>query len=91
MERICSICTGALVLAAAGLLGGKRATTHWAHIDRLEKLAPDARVERDAIYVQSGNLYTSAGVTSGMDMALAMVEADWGKACALAVAQELVM
>ena len=55
------------------------------------KLAPDARVERDAIYVQSGKLYTSAGVTSGMDMALALVEADWGKASALAVAQELVM
>jgi transcriptional regulator GlxA family with amidase domain len=91
VARIGSICTGALVLAAAGLLAGKRVTTHWAYFDRLAKMAPDARVERDAIFVQSGNLYTSAGVTSGMDMALAMVEADWGKACALAVAQELVM
>jgi transcriptional regulator GlxA family with amidase domain len=91
VSRIGSICTGAMVLAAAGLLGGKRATTHWAYCDRLAKLAPDARVERDAIYVQSGKLYTSAGVTSGMDMALALVEADWGKASALAVAQELVM
>jgi transcriptional regulator GlxA family with amidase domain len=89
--RIGSICTGALVLAAAGLLDGKRATTHWAYFDRLSKLAPGARVERDAIYVQSEKLYTSAGVTSGMDMALALVEEDWGKACALAVAQELVM
>jgi len=88
--RIGSICTGALVLAAAGLLDGKRATTHWAYCDRLEKLAPGARVERDAIFVHD-TLYTSAGVTSGMDMALALVEADWGKACALAVAQELVM
>jgi transcriptional regulator GlxA family with amidase domain len=91
VSRIGSICTGAMVLAAAGLLGGKRATTHWAYCDRLAKLAPDARVERDAIYVQSGKLYTSAGVTSGMDMALALVEAEWGKASALAVAQELVM
>ncbi|MGH8185193.1 MAG: AraC family transcriptional regulator, partial [Steroidobacteraceae bacterium] len=91
VERIGSICTGALVLAAAGLLDGKTVTTHWAYCDRLAKLAPGARVERDAIYVQSDKLYTSAGVTSGMDMALAMVEADWGKACALAVAQELVM
>src|SRR5882672_1210116 len=88
--RIGSICTGALVLAAAGLLGGRRVTTHWAYCDALEKLAPDARVERDAIFVHD-KLYTSAGVTSGMDMALAMVEAEWGKACALAVAQELVM
>ena len=88
--RIGSICTGALVLAAAGLLDGKRATTHWAYCDRLAKLAPDARIERDAIFVHD-TLYTSAGVTSGMDMALALVEADWGKACALAVAQELVM
>ena len=88
--RVGSICTGALVLAAAGLLDGKRATTHWAYCDRLAKLAPGARVERDAIFVQD-KVYTSAGVTSGMDMALALVEADWGKACALAVAQELVM
>jgi transcriptional regulator GlxA family with amidase domain len=88
--RIGSICTGALVLAAAGLLDGKRATTHWAYCDRLAKLAPGARVERDAIFVHD-TLYTSAGVTSGMDMALALVEVDWGKACALAVAQELVM
>jgi transcriptional regulator GlxA family with amidase domain len=91
VQRIGSICTGAMLLAAAGLLGGKRATTHWAYCDQLAKLAPDAQVERDAIYVQSGTLYTSAGVTSGMDMALALVEADWGKASALAVAQELVM
>jgi len=88
--RIGSICTGALVLAAAGLLDGKRATTHWAYCDRLAKLAPGARIERDSIFVHD-TLYTSAGVTSGMDMALALVEADWGKACALAVAQELVM
>lgn len=91
VERIGSICTGAFLLAAADLLNGKPATTHWAYCDELARIAPAARIERDAIYVQSGNLYTSAGVTSGMDMALAIVEADWGKATALAVAQELVM
>ena len=91
VARIGSICTGAMILAAAGLLDGKRATTHWAYCDRLAKAAPESRVERDAIFVQSDKLFTSAGVTSGMDMALALVEADWGKACALAVAQELVM
>lgn len=91
VERIGSICTGALVLAAAGLLDGKSATTHWDYCDRLAQVAKNARVERDAIYVQCENLYTSAGVTAGMDMALAMVEADWGKAIALAIAQELVM
>jgi transcriptional regulator GlxA family with amidase domain len=91
VERIGSICTGALVLAAAGLLDGKRATTHWAYCDRLAAAAPRARVEPDALYVRTGNVYTSAGVTAGMDMALAMVEQDWDKATALAVAQELVM
>jgi transcriptional regulator GlxA family with amidase domain len=91
VDRFGSVCTGALLLAAAGLLQGKRATTHWAYLDLLQQMAPDAQVDRDAIYVRSGNLYTSAGVTAGMDMALAMVEADWGKATALAVAQELVM
>jgi transcriptional regulator GlxA family with amidase domain len=91
VDRIGSICTGALLLAAAGLLEGKSATTHWAYCDQLARAAPHTQVERDAIYVQNGSLYTSAGVTAGMDMALAMVEADWGKATALAVAQELVM
>lgn len=91
VERLGSICTGALVLAAAGLLDDKRVTTHWAYCDELARLAPRAHVEPNALYVQSGKLYTSAGVTAGMDMALAIVEQDWGKATALAVAQELVM
>jgi transcriptional regulator GlxA family with amidase domain len=91
VERLGSICTGALLLAAAGLLDEKSATTHWDYCDRLARMAPRTRVERDAIYVQSDGIYTSAGVTAGMDMALAMVEADWGKATALAIAQELVM
>jgi transcriptional regulator GlxA family with amidase domain len=91
VRRVGSICTGALVLAAAGLLDGRAATTHWGYCERLARSAPRTRVEPDALYVQSGRVYTSAGVTAGMDMALAMVEQDWGKATALAVARELVM
>jgi transcriptional regulator GlxA family with amidase domain len=91
VDRLGSVCTGALVLAAAGLLDGRRATTHWAYCDRLARAAPRTRIDPDALYVRSGRCYTSAGVTAGMDMALAMVEHDWGKATALAVARELVM
>lgn len=90
-QRVGSICTGALVLAAAGLLDGRRATTHWAYCDRLAALAPGCKVDPDAIYVQDGRLFTSAGVTTGMDMALELVEQDHGKATAVAVAQELVI
>lgn len=90
-QRYGSICTGALVLAAAGLLDGRRATTHWAYCDRLAAAAPSCEVEPDAIFVHDGALYTSAGVTTGMDMALEMVERDHGKAVAVAVAQELVI
>ncbi|HYE51052.1 MAG TPA: GlxA family transcriptional regulator [Azospirillaceae bacterium] len=86
-----SICTGSLVLAAAGLLDGREATTHWRYCDRLAALAPGCRVLPDAIYVESGGFYTSAGVTTGIDMALAIVERDWGKAVSVAVAEELVV
>jgi transcriptional regulator GlxA family with amidase domain len=91
VERLGSICTGALILAAAGLLKHRPATTHWAYCDRLGEMAPDTAVNVDAIYVKSGRVYTSAGVTAGMDMALAMVEEDCGRPVALAVAQALVM
>jgi transcriptional regulator GlxA family with amidase domain len=91
VARLGSICTGALILAAAGLLKHRPATTHWAYFDRLGEIAPDAIVNVDAIYVKSGRVYTSAGVTAGMDMALAMVEEDCGRPVALAVAQALVM
>ena len=91
VPRVGSICTGALILAGAGLLDGRTATTHWGYCGRLARSAPRTRVEPDALYVRSGRVYTSAGVTAGMDMALAMVEQDWGKATALAVARELVM
>ena len=90
-RRVGSICTGAMLLGAAGLLEGRRATTHWAYFDRLQACAPSCKVERDAIWVQDGAVWSSAGVTAGMDLALALVEADWGKAVALAVAQELVI
>jgi transcriptional regulator GlxA family with amidase domain len=90
-RRVGSICNGAVVLAATGLLAGRAATTHWAYCDRLGATEPSARVNSNAIYVKDGNVYTSAGVTAGMDMALAMVEEDWGRALAIAVAQQLVM
>ncbi len=91
VSRLGSVCNGALILAKAGLLDGRSATTHWDDIVELEQTSPRIRVQRDAIYVRDGRLYTSAGVTAGMDMALAMVEEDWGQRVALAVAQALVM
>jgi len=91
VERLGSICTGSLVLAAAGLLDARRATTHWSYCERLAAMAPGCRVDADAIFVQDGKLFTSAGVTTGMDMALELVEQDHGKAVAVAVAQELVI
>ncbi|MGH8496555.1 MAG: GlxA family transcriptional regulator [Gammaproteobacteria bacterium] len=91
VQRMASICTGALILGKAGLLRGRRATTHWHYCDELRDVDAEVEVDPDAIYVQQGNLYTSAGVTAGMDLALALVEEDWGRATALAVAQELVM
>jgi transcriptional regulator GlxA family with amidase domain len=91
VPRLGSICTGALVLGAAGLLEGRPATTHWAYCDRLSRQFPTAKVDADALYLRAGNVYTSAGVTAGMDMALGIVEEDWGRTVALAVAQELVM
>ncbi len=91
VRRLASVCTGALLLAEAGLLKGRRATTHWGWCARLARDYPDVRVEPDAIFVREGSIYTSAGVTAGMDLALAMVEEDLGREVALAVARELVM
>lgn len=91
VQRFGSICTGAMLLAAAGLLDGRRATTHWAYCERLADAAPGCDVEPDAIFVADGKLFTSAGVTTGMDLALELVERDHGKAVAVAVAQELVI
>jgi transcriptional regulator GlxA family with amidase domain len=91
VRRLGSVCTGAFVLAAAGLLRGRRAVTHWGACDELERRHPDVRVERDALYVRDGNIVTSAGVTAGMDLALALVEEDHGREVALEVARNLVL
>jgi transcriptional regulator GlxA family with amidase domain len=90
-RRICSVCTGAFLLAAAGLLDGRRATTHWRWAKALQAEYPDVRVEPDPIYVQDGAIWTSAGVSAGIDLALALVEADLGHAVALEVARHLVV
>jgi transcriptional regulator GlxA family with amidase domain len=89
--RTASICTGAFVLAAAGLLDGRRATTHWRHTRLLAAAYPRVRVEADAIFVRDGDVLTSAGVSAGIDLALAMVEHDQGEEIARAVAQSLVV
>jgi transcriptional regulator GlxA family with amidase domain len=91
VRRLASVCTGAFFLGEAGLLKGRRATTHWNWCGRLASRYPDVRVESDPIFVREGRIYTSAGVTAGMDLALAMVEEDQGRDVALAVARELVM
>ncbi|WP_395321285.1 GlxA family transcriptional regulator [Variovorax sp. UC74_104] len=91
VRRYGSVCSGAFVLAASGLLDGKRVATHWNVATGLAAAYPRARVEADAIYVKDGNLFTSAGVTAGMDLALAMVEEDHGRELALRVARQLVM
>ncbi|MFF8860637.1 GlxA family transcriptional regulator [Streptomyces sp. NPDC015139] len=89
--RLVSVCTGAVLLAAAGLLDGRRATTHWAHCDRLARDHPAVRVDPEPIYVRDGHVSTSAGVTSGIDLALALVEEDLDRDVALAVARHLVV
>ena len=91
VRRLASVCSGALLLAKAGLLDGRRATTHWSRCEQFTTLFPKVRLEPDRIFVQDGNVWTSAGVTAGIDLALALVEADLGHAPALAVARELVV
>ena len=90
-RRIVAICTGAMILARLGLLDGRRATTHWWWCPILETRHPEIDVERDAIFVRDGPVWTSAGVTAGMDLALALVEEDWGHDIALQVARYNVM
>jgi transcriptional regulator GlxA family with amidase domain len=90
-RRFGSICTGALVLAQAGLLEGRRATTHWNWCGELAQNYPGVRVDPDPIYVKDGNCYTSAGVTAGIDMTLAMVEEDLGSELALRIARMMVV
>ncbi len=91
VRRLGSVCTGAFLLAAAGLLDGRRATTHWKWCQRLARAYPSVRVEPDPIFVRDGHVYTSAGVTAGMDLALALVEEDYGPEVALRIARNLVL
>lgn len=91
IRRIGSVCLGAFVLAEAGILNGKKATTHWLHVDKLQSLYPDLEVDPDPIFIRDGNVYTSAGVSSGLDLALSLVEEDLGKDIALEVARQLVL
>jgi transcriptional regulator GlxA family with amidase domain len=91
VRRIGSICTGAFLLAAAGLLDGKRATTHWKYTAELAQRYPQTTIDPDPIFIRDGKTYTTAGVTAGMDLALALVEQDLGSPLALEVARELVL
>jgi transcriptional regulator GlxA family with amidase domain len=90
-RRVGSVCTGAFLLARAGLLDGRRATTHWNWCARLARRYPRVAVESDPIFIRDGNVYTSAGVTAGMDLALALIEEDHGPQLALQVARQLVL
>ncbi|MGW8374424.1 helix-turn-helix domain-containing protein [Streptomyces sp. ODS28] len=89
--RIASICTGAYVLAAAGLLDGKRATTHWSSCERFQEMFPAVRVDPDVLYTDEGDIFTSAGVASGVDLCLHLVRTDFGAAVANSVARRTVV
>lgn len=90
-RRVAAICTGAFVLAEAGLLDGRRATTHWAHARELQKRFPSAEIDEDRIFINDGPIWTSAGMTAGIDLAIALVEADLGGEAAKSVARKLVL
>jgi transcriptional regulator GlxA family with amidase domain len=90
-RRVTSVCSGAFLLARAGLLDGRRATTHWAMCARLAQLFPEVTVDPDPIFIRDGNVWTSAGVTAGMDLALALVEDDLGPERAREIARYLVL
>ena len=91
VRRLAAICTGAFLLAESGLLDGRRATSHWDYCDWLARDYPQVTVEPDRIFVRDGSILTSGGVTSGIDLALSMVEEDWGSELALLVARYLVV
>jgi len=91
VRRVASVCTGAFALAAAGLLDGRAATTHWSTCNLLQTLRPKVRVLHDRIYVRDGPVWTSAGVTTGIELALALVEDDLGKATAMDIARTLAL
>jgi transcriptional regulator GlxA family with amidase domain len=91
VRRLCGVCTGIYGLAAAGLLDGRRATTHWRLAEDVARRFPGVQLQGDALFVRDGRLYTSGGITAGIDLALALVEEDLGATTALAVARELVV
>jgi transcriptional regulator GlxA family with amidase domain len=90
-RRVTSICTGAFILAEAGVLDGRRATTHWFHARELQRRFPNVKLEEDRIFIIDGPIWTSAGATAGLDLALALVEKDLGTEAARSVAKKLVM
>jgi transcriptional regulator GlxA family with amidase domain len=90
-RRVASVCSGAFLLAQAGLLEGKRATTHWRRAPQLTQMFPNVRVEADCIHIKDGAVWTSAGVTAGIDLALAMIAEDLGEDVAANVAREMVV
>jgi transcriptional regulator GlxA family with amidase domain len=90
-DRVASVCTGALLLAAAGLLKGRRATTHWLAFEHLRMIEPEVALDRHALYANDGEVWTSAGIASGIDLALAMVRCDLGPEIAIQVARHLVV
>lgn len=91
VRRMISVCTGAFLLAEAGLLDGLQATTHWHYCQRLTTDYPNVMVEPDQIFIKSGHIFTSGGITSGIDLSLALLEEDWGRDLALFVARFLVV
>jgi transcriptional regulator GlxA family with amidase domain len=91
MRRVASVCSGAFALAAAGLLDGREATTHWRVCDQLQAMRPQVRVRRERIYVRDGPVWTSAGVTTGIELALALVEDDLGHDVAMEIARTLAL
>lgn len=90
-RRLCSVCSGAFLLAAAGLLDGKRVTTHWRRAEQLQQIFPTLRVEADRIHIRDGNVWTSAGISAGIDLALALIADDLGEKVARQVAREMVV
>ncbi|RFP10807.1 MULTISPECIES: GlxA family transcriptional regulator [unclassified Duganella] len=91
VRRLCSVCTGAFLLAAAGQLDGKRATTHWEWVDRLQSQYPGINIDADKIFIQDGSVWSSAGVSAGIDLTLALIEEDYGHHVAIETARQLVM
>jgi transcriptional regulator GlxA family with amidase domain len=91
VRRLCSVCTGAFLLAAAGQLDGRRVATHWDWVERLKDLYPAIQIDSDKIFIRDGSTWTSAGVTAGIDLTLALIEEDFGHQVAIETARQLVM